>query len=1384
MASELEPNNSISTANTVVAGQAISGQANGEADYYKLLVPASSSGLLYASINSSSSASSWSVSLLNAAGVGIGSAYLSNGQKLGVKLPGPGTYYAYVYGSYNQANYDLTLSSAALSSTQENEPNDSATQADSVVASQAIKARLSDGSDYDYFKLSTAAAGMVSIKFEAPVGNYSTYYLSATNVSGTNLGSWSTKASASYSFNTPAAGDYYVSVSGAYSGVYDSDYSLTLAQSGANAAYELEPNNSISTANTVVAGQAISGQANGESDYYKLLVPASSSGLLYASINSSSSASSWSVSLLNAAGVGIGSAYLSNGQKLGVKLPGPGTYYAYVYGSYNQANYDLTLSSAALSSTQENEPNDSATQADSVVASQAIKARLSDGSDYDYFKLSTAAAGMVSIKFEAPVGNYSTYYLSATNVSGTNLGSWSTKASASYSFNTPAAGDYYVSVSGAYSGVYDSDYSLTLAGLTSPTYNLNATGGSVNEGSIATFTLTTTNLPAGTSVVYTISGIGITNGDLVSSQLTGTAVIDSSGKATISIAIAADQATEGAETLIIGAQGASASILINDTSVATVLAPAFSLVGPSSSVNEGSSAVFSLTTSNVASGTSVAYTLSGAGITTGDISSGQLSGTVILDASGKATITILIAADLTTEGPETLTVTAQGARASVQINDTSVLLVPTYVLSAASPSVNEGSSAVFSLSTGNVAGGTSVSYTLSGLGITSGDISGGQLSGSVVVDVGGNARISVPIAADGITEGPETLILTLGGKSTSIVINDVGVVKTGTAGPDFLVNSLGSDTIDGGAGVDTVFYSSNQSACTITRGVGSWTVSSLAEGVDALSNVERLHFADLSLALDLGVTQASGRAAVLLGAVLPGKLALDPSKQSLMGTVIGLFDAGYSLTDLAGALLRLDIWTILTGSNTKQSIANYLLSNVNGVAPDAATLAFGVSVLTGEPVQGTWLAALAGGSAGQSHIGLSALAQTGLAYIAPESVGAVFTNVDEGGSFTFFANTNFPFGTSLPYTLTGTGITTEDIVGGALSGTAVVNAFGQATVVGGIVADNLTEGPETLIFTSRGLTASVLINDTSQTPLPVIALASQGASVNEGAFANFTLTTTNVSPGTIYQYTLSGIGITASDFGGGQLTGSIAINAAGAATISIPIAADFLTEGPETLILTVAGKTASVVINDTAVAPVATYRLTAVGSSVNEGSTATFTLTTTYVPVGTSLPYTISGLGIDSGDIYGGQLSGTLVITQNGTAVISVPTLADVSTEGAETLIVTVAGNSAQIVINDTSRGAPSYQLFPSALAVNVGDTLVVTLKTTNLAPGTPVPYILKGVPSTDIVGGLLSGDVVVDTSGVANINIAIAQHQTTDILTINVADQNVQVTLVGIKGG
>jgi hypothetical protein len=65
---------------------------------------------------------------------------------------------------------------------------------------------------------------------------------------------------------------------------------------------------------------------------------------------------------------------------------------------------------------------------------------------------------------------------------------------------------------------------------------------------------------------------------------------------------------------------------------------------------------FVLNTSNVPDGTTVGYTLSGTGITASDFTSGSLTGTATVN-SNSALITIYIAADATTEGTETVTIT-------------------------------------------------------------------------------------------------------------------------------------------------------------------------------------------------------------------------------------------------------------------------------------------------------------------------------------------------------------------------------------------------------------------------------------------------------------------------------------------------------------------------------------------------------------------------------------------------------------------------------------------------------------------------------------------------------------------------------------------------------
>jgi hypothetical protein len=116
-----------------------------------------------------------------------------------------------------------------------------------------------------------------------------------------------------------------------------------------------------------------------------------------------------------------------------------------------------------------------------------------------------------------------------------------------------------------------------------------------------------------------------------------------------------------------------------------------------------------------------------------------------------------------------------------------------------------------------------------------------------------------------------------------------------------------------------------------------------------------------------------------------GRAALA-AKKPLVGAVLDLFDQGYTLPILSGAVMRLDIWGLLanggaaSASNTQ--IANYLLTTVNGTAPDAVTLNAAVSALDSETgaAQGGFLWHLAESAQNQLQVNLVGLAQSGLEY--------------------------------------------------------------------------------------------------------------------------------------------------------------------------------------------------------------------------------------------------------------------------------------------------------------------------------------------------------------------------------------------------------------------
>ena len=225
------------------------------------------------------------------------------------------------------------------------------------------------------------------------------------------------------------------------------------------------------------------------------------------------------------------------------------------------------------------------------------------------------------------------------------------------------------------------------------------------------------------------------------------------------------------------------------------------------------------------------------------------------------------------------------------------------------------------------------------------------------------------------------------------------------------------------------------------------------------------------------------------------------------------------------------------------------------------------------------------------------------------------------------------------------------------------------------------------------------------------------ATVDEGATATFTIATNAVEDGTVVAYTIEG-GIDSNDIVGGSLQGNVTI-IGGTATISVPLVADRTTEELETLTVSLDGKLveASTIVADTSAND--TYALAADATTVNEGDTATFTITSNAVD-GTVVAYTI-GDGINAADVVGGgtgSLQGNVTIV-GGTATISVPLVADLTTEGLETLTVSLDGKlvEASTIITDSST-AP-FQTVTTAADTFVGtankDTFIATKDTLGL---------------------------------------------------------------------
>jgi serralysin len=223
------------------------------------------------------------------------------------------------------------------------------------------------------------------------------------------------------------------------------------------------------------------------------------------------------------------------------------------------------------------------------------------------------------------------------------------------------------------------------------------------------------------------------------------------------------------------------------------------------------------------------------------------------------------------------------------------------------------------------------------------------------------SRLNVQIAFGTVIEG--------------VIGSDVEDTITGNASPNVLEGRGGNDVLDGAEGLDTAVWSGLRSQYQLQRTSTGFSVQSLSgsEGVDRLQNIERLRFADQSLALDLD--GHAGMTAKILGAVF-GRTAVG--NPQFVG--IGLHYLDEVGLDYTG-LMQLAINARLGAQPSPDQVVDLLYTHVVGTAPDAASRQSFTQLLDNGTFTVGSLGVLAAETAlNQSNINLVGLLETGLAY--------------------------------------------------------------------------------------------------------------------------------------------------------------------------------------------------------------------------------------------------------------------------------------------------------------------------------------------------------------------------------------------------------------------
>lgn len=407
------------------------------------------------------------------------------------------------------------------------------------------------------------------------------------------------------------------------------------------------------------------------------------------------------------------------------------------------------------------------------------------------------------------------------------------------------------------------------------------------------------------------------------------------------------------------------------------------------------------------------------------------------------------------------------------------------------------------------------------------------------------------------------------------------------------------------------------------------------------------------------------------------------------------------------------------------------------------------------------------------------------------SVGVSTFTANEGSSVTFtVTTTGVSTGTTLYFTTNGP-VSAADFSDNSLTGSFIINN-NSGTIIRNLVDDNTFDHEDFYLQIRTTSTSGSIVAESD-----VVTILNRDyyvgvstTTVNEGSSVDITVNTVNVQNGTTLYYSTVGI-VSASDFTDNSLTGSFIINSNnsinGIATISRTLSNDLspiASEGQENFQIqirkdstsgTVVATSSSITVNNTSFS---SYALTQSSTTVSEGNSVDFTLTTIGVPNGTTLYYTTT----NTTDVS--PSSGSFVVN-SGISTFTVNVLEDTEVDSGETFYAFVrtsstsgdiVGISSEITITNTT----SYSVLTSKTSISEGEDFTITVNSSGVPNGSTL-YYTSTIPN-DVSPS--SGSVVV-SGGTTSFNLVATEDllvESPETFQIQIRSGSTSGNIVGIS--